>query len=159
MAKPLVIYFSCTGTTKAYAQEIASELGGETFEIVAAEPYSEEDLNWRDESSRSCAERDDKGARPAMANEVPDVSGCDAVVLGFPVWWNSVPRIIATFLESADLAGKTVVPFVTSGGGDKGTIDTDLPELCPSADWKPGKVVNGMGKMTMDSWFKEVGLR
>ena len=158
--KVLVAFFSCTGTTRHMAGQIADELGGaDMFEIKPADPYTEADLDWRDESSRSCAERDDAAVRPALADAAPDLSGYDAVLLGFPVWWESVPRTVATFLESVDLSGKTVVPFVTSGGGDKGTIDADLPALAEAGEWKPGKVVNGMGRMTIDGWLKEVGLR
>ena len=160
MAKTMMVYFSCTGTTKHMAGQIADELGVDaTFEIKPAEPYTEADLNWRDEGSRTTAERDDKAARPALAEDAPDLSEYDTVLLGFPIWWMTVPRIVATFIESVDLSGKTVVPFCTSGGGDKGTIDADLPALAEAGEWKPGKVVNGMGRMTIDGWLKEVGLR
>ena len=39
----------------------------------------------------------------------------DTIYIGFPIWWNLAPRIINTFIESGDFAGKTVIPFATSG--------------------------------------------
>ena len=42
--KTLVVYFSCTGTTKPLAEYAAEILGADLYEIVAAEPYTEADL-------------------------------------------------------------------------------------------------------------------
>ena len=56
----LVAYFSATGTTKGVAERIASVTGGDLYEILAAEPYTEADLNYNDNSSRSTSEQNDK---------------------------------------------------------------------------------------------------
>ncbi len=48
----LVVYFSATGNTEEVANVIAETMGGELFELEPAEPYSDADLNWSDDSSR-----------------------------------------------------------------------------------------------------------
>ncbi len=63
----------------------------------------------------------------------------DTVFVGFPIWWYQAPRIIETFLESYDFAGKTVTPFATSGGSGMGKTDSILKAVCPAAAWLPGK--------------------
>ena len=68
----LVAYFSSTGTTKGVAEKIASVTGGDLYEILAAEPYSSEDLNYNDRNSRSTREQNDKSARPEIGGELPD---------------------------------------------------------------------------------------
>ena len=63
--------------------------------------------------------------------------------VGFPVWWYTAPNIIWTFLESYDFSGKTVIPFGTSGGSGLGNTEKTMKELCPSADVRQGRVLNG----------------
>ena len=67
-----------------------------------------------------------------------DVSAYEVILVGFPVWWYREPSIIDTFMESADFAGKTVVPFCTSGGSGLGDSAANMQALAPNA-----KVVNG----------------
>lgn len=137
--KILVTYFSCSGVTARVAQKLAQTIKADLFEIRSAQPYTAADLNWTDQDSRSSREMKDEGSRPAIAESV-DVAQYDVVFVGFPIWWGIAPRIIETFLESYDLAGKTVVPFCTSGGSGVGKTDAVLHRLCPSSvQWKPCK--------------------
>lgn len=135
----LVAYFSATGNTRGVAELIAAELGGDVYEIVPAEPYTEADLNYSDSSSRTTAEMNDPDARPAISGELPDMAQYDAVFLGYPIWWSQAPRIISTFLESCDLSGKTVVPFCTSGGSGIGSSAAGLEALTEGAQWLEGR--------------------
>lgn len=50
--KTLVAYFSGSGNTERVAQDIATALGADLFAIEPLEPYTDADLNWRDEGSR-----------------------------------------------------------------------------------------------------------
>ena len=43
-ADTIVVYFSATGTTKGVAERIAAVTGGDLFELLPAEPYSDADL-------------------------------------------------------------------------------------------------------------------
>ena len=72
-----------------------------------------------------------------------DLAAYGTVFIGFPVWWYVEPRIVDTFLESGDLAGKTLIPFATSGGSGIAGAEKSLKAHCPAADWKKGKLVNG----------------
>ena len=49
-SKTLVVYFSCTGHTKALAENAAKALQADIFIIQPEQPYSKEDLNYNDKS-------------------------------------------------------------------------------------------------------------
>ena len=124
----LVAYFSWSGNTEAVAQEIQAQTGADLFEIVPAEPYTD-DYN---ELLDIAQEEQSSDARPAIAETV-DLSSYDTVYLGFPNWWGDMPMILYTFLDEYDLSGKTVAPFNTSGGsGFSGSLDT-IAEMEPEA--------------------------
>ena len=59
MTKILVAYFSATGTTGMAATALAEAAGADLYEIQPEVPYTNEDLNWRDEQSRSSLEMND----------------------------------------------------------------------------------------------------
>ena len=109
----LVAYFSCTGNTEAAAETAAELLSADLYEIVPEDPYTEEDLAYNS-STRASEEQQDPNARPAISDEVEDMSRYDTVLVGYPIWSGQAPRIINTFLESNDFSGKTVIPFCTS---------------------------------------------
>lgn len=142
-SKILVAYFSATGTTKGIAERIASMENADLYEIVPAEPYSEDDLNWKDDNSRTTKEQNDTSVRPKISGESVDLSGYDTIYLGYPIWWGQEPRIMDAFVESCDFTGKTVIPFCTSGSSDIGSSDDTLASLAKSGDWKVGKRFSG----------------
>ena len=86
-SKVLVAYFSATGTTKGVAEKIASLENADLYEIVPAQPYSSDDLNWNDSNSRSTIEQNDKTIRPEIGSDKVDLSAYDTIYLGFPIWW------------------------------------------------------------------------
>ena len=137
--KILVAYFSAGGATAAAARAVASAVGGELYEIKPAVPYTAADLDWNDSRSRSSVEMNDGSCRPAIAGELPDLGQYDAVFLGFPIWWYVEPRIVDTFLDGCDIAGKALIPFATSGGSGIANVEKHLRQLYPAANWLPGK--------------------
>ena len=116
MNKILVSYFSASGTTKGVAENVASIIGGDLFEIDPANKYTDADLNWNDSSSRSSIEMKDSTSRPEIKNKVSNLSDYDTVLIGFPIWWDLAPTIINTFIEENNLENKNVYVFATSGG-------------------------------------------
>ena len=129
----LIVYFSWSGNTEAVAHEIQNQTGADLFEIVPAEPYTDD----YDELLDIAQEEQSSDARPAIADTV-DLSGYDTVYLGFPNWWGDMPMIIYTFLDEYDLSGKTIAPFNTSGGsGFSGSLDT-IAEMEPDAQITEG---------------------
>ena len=155
MSKKLVAYFSASGTTKKVAERLAKAAGADLFEIRPAIPYTSADLNWMDKKSRSSVEMNDPDSRPEIAETMPNMADYDTVFIGFPIWWYVAPHIIHTFLESYDFTGKTLVPFATSGGSGMGRTVDELRKLFPNADWKAGKLVNGVSDQALAAWAAE----
>jgi flavodoxin len=157
--KILVAYFSCSGTTARAAKELARAAGADLFEIRPETPYAKADLNWMDMKSRSSREMNDPESRPAVSGRVENMEQYDAVFVGFPIWWYTVPTIVNTFLESYDLSGKTVIPFATSGGSDLDRTEGRLKSSCsPKTVLLPGKLLNRAGPEDLVQWVKSLGL-
>ena len=157
--RPLVAYFSCTGNTKAVAEQIAALTGGDIFEIVPAKPYSAADLDYKDKTSRCYVEMHDPAARPAIAGTVPNFASYRTVYLGFPNWWNTFPRIINTFLEAHDFNGKVIRPFCTSGSSGVENSVAEMMKAVPTAIVKDGLRVAGASARSSEEriarWVKQ----
>ena len=152
--KTLVAVFSASGVTKRVGQEIARISGGDFFEIVPAEKYTNADLNYMNSRSRSSVEMNDPSARPAIAGRVSDMDSYDTVIIGFPIWWGVAPRIIETFLESYDFSGKTIIPFCTSGGSGVGRSDTEFHKnVSGNVKWGKGVQINRPNETTIRNWL------
>lgn len=150
----LVAYFSATGTTKGVAERIASVTGGDLYEILAAEPYTDDDLNYNDRSSRSTSEQNDKNARPEIGSEDISLDGYTTIYLGFPIWWGEEPRILDTFVEKYSFEGITVIPFCTSGGSGIGRSGPNMEALAGSGTWLEGKRFSGnVSEADLQSWI------
>ena len=80
-----------------------SILDADLVEIVPETPYTSDDLNYNDSSSRSSQEMNDPGAHPAISGSVEDMELYDVISLGYSIWWGEAPRIVNTFLEGYDL--------------------------------------------------------
>lgn len=152
--KTLVTYFSATGTTKKVAEQIAKAANADLFEIEPQDLYTEDDLNWQDKNSRSSVEMQDPSSRPAIAKKLENMADYDVIYVGFPIWWYTAPTIINTFMESYDFAGKTVIPFATSGGSTIDKSCADLKKAYPEVNWKPGKLLNRPTQEEIDNWVK-----
>lgn len=157
MTTSLVAYFSASGTTARVAETLASAASADLFEIAPANPYTAADLDWTDRSSRSTKEMNDEASRPAMKVDAPSLDGYDTIFVGFPIWWYVEPRIIDTFLESTDFAGKTIVPFATSGGSGLGKAPERMASLTPDATVLPGKLLNGSpSEAALRTWVENL---
>ena len=156
--KILVAYFSCTGNTKKAALEVAELLNADTFEIVPAEPYTPDDLNYQVENCRANIEQKDSNARPAIKSKIENPAQYKAIVVAFPIWWGAEPRIIDTFVESYDLTGKTIVPVCTSGGSDVQTSVKNLQALCKGATVTEGNRLGIISKDEVKTWLDSLKL-
>ena len=98
----------------------------------------------------------DDSARPAIARTVSNMADYDLVFVGFPIWWYVEPRIVDTFLEAHDFAGKTIVPFATSGGSGLGKAPERMAVLTPGATVTNGKLLNGnLDVNALKSWARD----
>ena len=152
--KTLVAYLSFTGTTEGVAKMIATATGGELYKIEPEKEYSAADLDWTVKTSRCCKENDDPKVRPAFKKPKANLDQYDVIYLGYPNWWNSHPRIINTFVEAYGLKGKTVIPFMTSGGSDIKNSVKNLRKDYPEVNWQDGKLLNGATQEEVDAWVK-----
>ena len=158
-SKVLVAYFSATGTTKGVAEHIANGLHADIYEIIPEESYTDADLDYSDNNSRSTIEMNDVSSRPAISGSVENMEQYDVVFIGFPIWWGEAPRIVSTFVESYDFAGKTIVPFCTSGGSGVGSSATNLEALTGGATWMEGRRLGGSDSQdTVMEWVNGLDL-
>lgn len=135
----LVAYFSATNNTEGIAQKLADGLDADLYEIEPEVPYTEEDLNYSDSSTRATQEQNDPDARPEISGSVENMEQYEIVFLGYPIWWGQAPRIMNTFIESYDFDGKTIVPFCTSGSSGFGSSDAALKDAAEGAEWFDGE--------------------
>ena len=146
MKKALVAYFSAEGTTARLAKKLAEAISADLFEIAPETPYTRADLDWRDKASRSTLEMQDRSCRPAIAGRVEDMAAYDVVFVGFPIWWYREPSIIDTFMEAYDFAGKSVIPFATSGGSGMGDSGANMAALAPGAKVDEGRRFSSLAR-------------
>lgn len=139
--KTLVVYFSATGSTERIANLIAEETGADVFALEPVEPYTDADLNWRDEGSRVVYEHE----HPESQSEVElnqivleNWDEYDTVYLGYPIWWGIAAWPVNQFVAGNDFTDKTVIPFCTSSSSGLGESGALLAEMAGTGDWLEG---------------------
>lgn len=137
----LVVFFSWGGNTRGIAQAVGAQTGFRVVELELEQPYSSNYNTVLEEAQRD----QNAQARPALATRFVDLDRYGTVLLGYPNWWASIPMPIATFLESYDFAGKTIVPFCSHGGGRFGQSLTAISKLAPQARMGEGLSVHYSG--------------
>ncbi|MDO5138529.1 MAG: flavodoxin [Oscillospiraceae bacterium] len=154
----LVVVFSATGNTRAVADMIADATGAEVYEILAKEPYSEEDLNWHDKKSRSTIEMNDPDSRPEIGSDKISLDGYSTIYIGYPIWWGEEPRIMDTFVEQYDFTGITMIPFCTSHSSGLGRSGQNLKEKAGTGDWLEGiRFVEHPSEEEVRNWLDSLG--
>ena len=128
--KPLVVYFSATGTTAKVARTIADVTGGTLYEIVPQQAYTADDLDWNDRQSRSSVEMNNPQARPALKDTKLDVAAYDVIFIGYPIWW--------------------------SGGSGISNSVRELRKAYPDLEWQDGKLLNRASRNTIQNWVSDV---
>ncbi len=151
MAQLLIAYFSKSGATRLAAERIARVSGGDLFEIAPVKPYP-----------AGYAASVFVAKKEQIFHELPEISGgvdnfgaYGAVALGFPVWWHTCPRVVATFLSRYDFSGKTVLPFCTHGGGGPARSARDIRALC-AGDVRDCLDANGLTDDAARRWLDAV---
>ena len=160
----LVVYFSATGNTGEAAGYIAGAIGADVFEIVPADPYTSEDLNWNNPESRVSVEPAQKEAgtlQPVpLADATPDNwDSYDTVFIGYPIWWFEAAWPVESFVRANDFTGKTVIPFCTSASSSIGESGRLLAELAGTGDWLEGqRFPSGVTQRDVEAWLDQNGL-
>lgn len=149
--KSLVVYFSRTGTTKAVAEEIQSLTGSDLVELRTVVPYPS---SYNDCLAQAQEERANN-VRPELSTTISNMSEYDTVYVGYPIWCYTAPMAIFTFLESYDFAGKTVIPFCTSGSSSINQSVTDIRSICNDVNILDG--FRAGGSETVEAWLTRIG--
>lgn len=158
MTKFLTAYFSWGGNTKLIAEKIHSQVGGDIFRIETAIDYPND---YNETAYGVAKEQHDKGLMPELKNN-GDVSNYDVIFVGTPAWWYEMAPAVKTFLTKNEFNGKTIVPFITHGGGGKYTIAQDMGKLAQGSTVLEPFVVYEQGNSNTDKelaeWLKTLNL-
>jgi flavodoxin len=111
-SKSLVAFLTRSGNTRVIAGTLQRSLGADLFEIRPATPYP---ADYEQHVAQATRERD-SGFEPALAAKVENIAAYEVIFLGFPIWGETAPPPIRSFLRAHDLRGKTLRPFITHGG-------------------------------------------
>lgn len=159
--KTLVVYYSASGNTERVSKDIAEAAGADLFEIVPAEVYTSDDLDWTNPDSRVSREHDDESLRdvPLTTTEVPDWDSYDTVFIGYPIWWGIAAWPVDTFVKNNDFTGKTVIPFATSSSSGMGQSGSLLADMAGTGEWQEGqRFSSGVSGDDVQSWVNGLGL-
>ena len=140
-----------TGNTGFVAHTISEATGADLFSIQTVEKYPDS----YDATIDQGQEERSAGARPQLATHIENLDSYDTIILGFPNWWGVMPMAMYTFLEEYDLSGKTIIPFVTSGGsGFSSTIHT-IESIQSGAEVQEGISISDSSATNAQSQIEE----
>ena len=155
--KILVAYYSWGGNTRFAAEQIAKLTGGTLFEIKPVKAYPSNYNACVEQAKKECREE----FKPELATRVEDFAKYDVVFVGTPNWWSTMAPPVRSFLAGYDFSGKTVIPFVTHGGGGMARCERDMQKACPKAaafgqgGAFPGSSIRRAGE-TLRQWVETV---
>ena len=156
--KLLVLYYSWAGHTKKVAEAISKLTGADLQEIVPITPYSQDYAAVVKSAKKEIAE----SIHPDIQNLEKTVSEYTIVLVGSPIWCGTIAPPVATCLSEYDFSGKTLLPFITHGGGGKAHTDSDLTALCPNSTLADALAIFGDGgdqlETTLTAWLNAYGL-
>ena len=155
MNNKLVCFFSASGNTKELAYKINEIVKGDIFEIEPLEVYTESDLDWTNNESRSSIEMR-QSIKPEIKEKISNINNYSDVYLGFPIWWYTAPTIIYKFLEENDFTNKNIYVFATSGSSSIDSSFNNLKKDFPNLNFVKGKrFSNNALAEEIEGWINE----
>ena len=156
--KMLIVFYSHTGNAKFVSEQIQALTGADVFELAPVDPYPEEVAATIERASQ---ERE-SGILPSLVGRIDNFADYDIIFLGSPNWFGTLSLPVLSFLDSYDLSGKTIAPFITFGGGGLMNTITDLKMLSPNAIILEGFGVSRDGVKNSQSdiaqWLERIGI-
>ncbi len=140
---------------------IAAATDGDIFEITPEQPYSNADLNWRDDSSRVTREHNDQSLRDIpLLQATPDAfEEYETVFVGYPIWWQMAAWPVNRFVRDNDFVRKTVIPFCTSSSSSMDSTRQALEQLAGSGEWLDGqRFGENPQDGVVESWVESLGM-
>ncbi len=146
------------GNTEVVAQKIWQLTRGDAYKIETVKSYPDDYYATTDVAKQE----HETGETPDLKSPLPDVSKYDIIILGYPIWWDTFPAAVKSFLKSFDFTKKTILPFCTHEGSGLGRSERDLFDLCPKAEIKKGLSIYGHAVDNSDEsirkWLSSNGL-
>lgn len=137
--KILIVYLSRTNNTKAIAEIIQRNVGGELVALELEKPYPE---NYQT-TVQQVVKENETGYLPPLKTKIDSIQNYDMVFVGFPTWGMKLPPPMKSFLKQYDLSGKTIIPFNTNAGYGVGSGFETVVELCPESKVLEGFEIKG----------------
>lgn len=150
--KTLIVYYSRTGNTRELVDFMAEQTGADVYEIVPLNPYPDD---YTETTEVAQAEKE-SNARPEIKDPLESIEEYDRILVGYPIWWQSAPMIIGTFLESYDLTGVDVYPFSQSASMDTDQFELSLEfirECAEGANVHDGLFARGSDTEAITEWL------
>lgn len=135
----LIAYFSHSGNTRHMAKQIHDQTLGDIFEIRTTKSYPKD----YDTVVNQAKREQDMDYRPQLATHLPDLGAYEAIFVGYPNWWGTMPMALFTLLEENDFSGKTLIPFCTHEGSQFGSSVSDMKKISPQATILDGLAIRG----------------
>ena len=135
----LIVYFSQTGNTETVANIIHDNVGGDIVKLETTEAYPSD----YDELVDYAQQEQPDDARPELSTVIENIEQYDTIFLGYPNWWGDMPMAIYTFLDTYDLSGKTIAPFITHGGSGLSGTPENIQEEELNATVTEGLAIDG----------------
>jgi Uncharacterized conserved protein len=158
--RTLIVYYSYSGVTESVAQKLRDKTSGDLFELRPVKPYPDDVY----ETSDRAEEERQSGNLPELEGELPDITDYDTILVGGPVWSETLAPPVMSYLLQTDFAGKTVAPFWTYNNNEGGYEDDMRDQI------QNGEVSECMGlsyvsqyseeelEQVLDEWLRKIGL-
>ncbi len=148
--KTLIAYFSLSGVTKKAAERIQTISDGDLFEIKSEKNYGGY-FKAIAIGSKEIATKE----MPKVTTHVEKFDSYDRILLGFPVWYGTCPRLIRTFAEEYDFTGKDVYVFCTSGSTGPEKSSQTVAEICKGAVMHSAIRITNQSDEEIKAWLEK----
>ena len=146
------------GNTEIVCDLIKEMIPADLFKIEMKHPYSPVYMTCIEEAKKDLQAK----ARPELTALPDSIDGYDTVILAYPNYWGTSPMAVATFLETFDFTGKTILPLCTNEGSGMGSSERAIKQCAPGADVKKGLPITGSNAAnageSVRSWLSANGL-
>lgn len=154
----IILYYSWSGNTQKIAEIIQQKTRGELFELKPATPYPRNYSVCTQKAKQEIA----VGSTPELKALPHHLKNYDCIFVGSPIWWHTMAPPLLSFLKSADVSGKQIIPFCTHGGGGAGGFSRDIAAQCTNAVLHDSLVLFGDGGSAAESditaWLERLNL-
>lgn len=157
--KILIAYFSYSGNTERLAGLIQENIGGEMFKIETVNDYPNDYMQTKEVAKKE----QEENARPQLKNHIENIENYDKIFIGYPIWFETMPMAILTFIEENNLEEKDIIPFCTHEGSGITQSEEEIKKLLPNSNILKGidilgnNVESNINQANILNWLVELG--